>query len=54
MGLQRVGHDSDGTAKVTDGLREYFYLCFLQLAFPPRTRYYQPLVVRRGRCPDVP
>lgn len=25
MGLQRVGHDSDRTAKVTDGLGGYFY-----------------------------
>ena len=26
--------DSDRTAKMTDRIREYFYLCFLQLAFP--------------------
>jgi len=31
----KVGHDSDRTAKVMDGIREYFYLCFLQLAFSP-------------------
>ena len=44
--------DSDRTAKMTDGIREYFYLFPPTSLSPPlRLVIISPLVVRRGKVP---